>query len=386
MKIAVIGAGTAGTAITNLLIKEPSVKSVTVIDRNGHQLDELEMRAKSPKLRVHRVSLEKELSVLSLIKGYYCVISALPYHQNYKVALLAIKAGINYVDLGGDDKTLKQQFGLQDAARERNIYVIPGAGFAPGMVNILAMHGYEAFDSVKQIQMRAAGLPIHPKPPLNFHLSFSPVGLVNEYLNEVSVIENGKLEQRIALDGYETLTLDSRPELGKLEAFYTSGIAMVLAEHLEGKVDSLSFKSLRYAGHRDIIKSFFELGFDSDQIIDIQTSVTYRDLFVRQLEKFLPHSNEDVVLAQIIVTGSLDGKQIERTYELNLVRNEFHETSAMMACTALSAVQTAIFAGSPNANKVGGVYVPELIVDQHAYINYMREHGIEIAISDKVLT
>lgn len=385
MKISVIGAGAAGTAITNLLIKEKAVKSVTVIDRNGHQLDELEERAKSPKLRVHRVALEKELSILSLIKGYNCVISALPYHKNYKMASLAIRAGINYVDLGGDNLTLRKQFELHSAARERNIFVIPSAGFAPGMVNILAMYGYDTFDSVKHVSMRAGGLPLNPKPPLNFHLSFSPVGLVNEYLNDVSVIENGKLLQRKALDGYETLTLESRPELGKLEAFYTSGIAMALAEHLQDKVDSLSFKSLRYPGHRDIMKAFFELGFDSEQIIDIQSSQTYRDLLVRQLQKHLPKNIEDIVLAQVILTGVKDGKNIERTYELNLVRNELHETSAMMACTALSAVQTALFAGSPKIETIGGVYVPELIVNREAYIEYMQEHGIELIITEKHL-
>ena len=59
MKIAVIGAGAAGTAIANVLIKEQAVKSVSVIDRNGNLLDELEDRAESPKLRVHRVGAGK---------------------------------------------------------------------------------------------------------------------------------------------------------------------------------------------------------------------------------------------------------------------------------------------------------------------------------------
>jgi lysine 6-dehydrogenase len=385
MKIAVIGAGAAGTAITNLLIKEPTVKFVTVIDRNGHQLDELESRAESPKLRVHRVSMEKELSILSLIKGYSCVISALPYNQNYKMAGLAVKAGVNYVDLGGDDKTLREQFKFDSLAKERNIFVIPGAGFAPGMVNILGMYAFEAFDSVSSMHMRAAGLPVNPQPPLNFHLSFSPVGLVNEYLNEVSVIEDGMLKQKSALEGYERFTFESRPELKELEAFYTSGIAMILAEHLQGKVENFSFKSLRYPGHRDIIKAFFDLGFDSEQIIDIQTSVTYKDLLIRQLKKFLPVSNEDTVLASVTITGKIDKKEVKKTYELNLAQNEFNETSAMMACTALSAVQTAIFASQPKTDVVGGVYVPELLINKKAYIEFMCEHGMELSITDEAV-
>lgn len=385
MKIAVIGAGAAGTAITNLLINEPSVKSIIVIDKNGHQLDELEERAESPKLRVHRVSMDKELSILSLIKGYNCVISALPYTQNYKMAALTVKAGINYVDLGGDDKTLQEQFTLNEAARERNIYVVPGAGFAPGLVNILGMYAFESFDEVTSMHMYAAALPMKPKPPLNFHLSFSPVGLVNEYLNKVSVIENGELKQKNALDGYERFTFESRPELKELEAFYTSGIALMLAQHLKGKVDEFSFKSLRYPGHRDIIKAFFELGFDSEQIIDIQSSLTYKDLLIRQLSKFLPHSTEDTVLANVTITGKIGDKTVRKNYELNLAHNALRETSAMMACTAMSAVKTALFAGQAKTDTIGGAYVPELLVDNKAYIDFMCKHGMELNVTENTL-
>jgi len=382
MKIAVIGAGAAGTAIANVLIKEQAVKSVSVIDRNGNLLDELEDRAESPKLRVHRVGLEKELSILSLIKGYNCVISALPYYQNYKMAQLALKAGIHYIDLGGDDKTLKEQYQLDEKARERNIFIVPGAGFAPGMVNILGLHAFESMESVDSLHLQAAALPKNPVPPLNFHLSFSPMGLVNEYLNEVTIIENGSLLRRNALDGYTTLSMTSRPELGELEAFYTSGAALVLAEHLNGKVHDFSFKSLRYSGHRNIMKAMFDLGFDSEQIIDIQASVTYKDLLVRQLRKNLPQSIEDLVIANVEATGTRNGKKIKLTYELNLDYNEDMGISAMMTCTALSAVQIAMAIGSRIPDVPGGVYVPELIVNKDEYIEFLQRNGISLNITE----
>ena len=274
MKIAVLGAGAAGTAITRFLSQEKKVTAIRVLDRNGNALDELESSVNSSKIRVHRVAIDKEMSVTAILKGAQCIISALPFKHNYRVAKIALKAGIPYVDLGGDDDITFKQLSLGEKAREANIFMVPNSGFAPGLVNILAMHGFESFDSVDSIIIRAAGLPKDPIPPLNYHLSFSPVGLVNEYLNKVTVIENGELVEMDALDGYETCKLKSHPDLGPLEAFYTSGSATFIAKELEGKIKTLDFKTLRYLGHRNIIKAFFDLGFNSSQIIDIRTSLT----------------------------------------------------------------------------------------------------------------
>lgn len=382
MKIAVLGAGAAGTAITRFLVNEKIVTSVNVIDRNGNALDTLDTQLNSNKIRVHRVGMEKELAVYGLIKTSDCVISALPYKQNYKVASLAIKAGKPYVDLGGDDDTLERQLSLHEKAREINVNLIPNAGFAPGLVNILAMHGYNSLDKVDSIIIRAAALPKYPKPPLNYHLSFSPVGLINEYLHKVALIEDGEYQEFEALDGYELCKLKSRPELGELEAFYTSGSSTALARHLVGKVNTFNFKTLRYVGHRNIIKSFFDLGFNSNQIIDIRTSLTYRNLLIRQLRKFLPQSNEDIAVAKIICKGVRDGMEVTREYEVNLESGAEEEISAMMKCTAISAVVTALLLAEGKIESVGGVFVPELAVPGDEFIKRMQEHGIDITITE----
>ena len=382
MKIAVLGAGAAGTAITRFLSQEKKVTAIRVLDRNGNALDELESSVRSSKLRVHRVAIDKEMSVSAILNGVDCIISALPFKHNYKVAKIALKSGIPYVDLGGDDDITSKQLRLDEQAREANIFMIPNSGFAPGLVNILAMHGFESYDTVDSIVIRAAGLPKDPVPPLNYHLSFSPVGLVNEYLNKVTVIENGELIEMDALDGYETCKLKSHPDLGPLEAFYTSGSATFIARELEGKVKTLDFKTLRYVGHRNIIKAFFDLGFNSGQIIDIRTSLTYRELFIRQLKKYLPNSKNDIAVAKINLIGSRDNKRISREYEVYLESDENADISAMMTVTSKSAVTTAILIAESKLSGVGGVCTPETALPKDDYINRMREHGVNIEITE----
>jgi len=382
MKIAVLGAGAAGTAITRFLNQEKSVTSIRVLDRNGNALDELESSIDSNKLRLHRVSMDKEMSVTGLLNGVDCIISALPFKHNYKVAKIALKAAIPYVDLGGDDEITQKQLNLNDLAREANVCMIPNAGFAPGLVNVLSMHGYESFDSVESIVIRAAGLPKQPVPPLNYHLSFSPVGLVNEYLNKVIVIENGDLIEMDALDGYETCKLKAHPELGLLEAFYTSGSSTFIARELVGKVNTFDFKTLRYVGHRDIIKAFFDLGFNSGQIIDIRTGLTYRELFIRQLKKHLPHTKNDIAVAKINLKGMRDGKSIIREYEVFLESEHEATISAMMTVTSQSAVSTAMLLAENKIKGPGGVFTPETILPKEEYIQRMMSSGVNISISE----
>ncbi|MEN9839154.1 MAG: hypothetical protein RL177_633, partial [Bacteroidota bacterium] len=316
MNIAVVGAGSVGAAITRLLCAEERVKSVHVIDRNGNALESVAALVNHPKLVIHRVKIEREVSILGLIKGAEIIISALPFKQNLKLAEIAIKVGAHYIDLGGDDETYQSQLKLDSLAKNAKRWVIPNCGLAPGLSNILAMHGVESFDTVDTVQIRAAGLPKNPVPPLNYQLSFSPQGLVNEYLSTSVILENGQLKEVPALEGVEEVMLQSRPELGILEAFYTAGAATTLARHLAGKVQSLNFKTMRYKGHRDIIKSLFELGFNSSQIIDVRVNLSFRDLLVRQLSKYLPTGGDDFVAMKVRIKGQKDGASVTRDYEM----------------------------------------------------------------------
>lgn len=382
MKIAVLGAGAAGTAISRLLANEESVTSLRVIDRNGNALEELETSIASPKIRVHRVNIEKEMSLSGLLKGCACVISALPYKHDYRIASIVLKAGINYVDLGGDDSITEKQLTLYEAARNANVILIPNAGFAPGLVNVLAMHGFESFDSVHSIVIRSGALPKHPIAPLNHHLSFSPVGLVNEYLNTVTIIHEGELKEVEALDGYETCALKAHPDLGPLEAFYTSGSATFLARELQGKVEHFDNKTLRFKGHRDIIKAFFELGFNSSQIIDIRSSITYRDLFIRQLKKFLPQTKEDIAVAKVIIKGKRSDTEIIREYEVYLESDVTASVSAMMTVTAQSAVCTALLLSGRKVQGPGGVFLPEFSLPKDEYIEMLTRRGVAISVTE----
>ncbi len=386
MNIAVVGAGSVGAAITRLLCAEERVKSVHVIDRNGNALENVAALVNHPKLVIHRVKIEREVSILGLIKGSEIIISALPFKQNLKLAEIAIKVGAHYIDLGGDDETYQNQLKLDALAKEAKRWVIPNCGLAPGFSNILAMHGVESFDTVESVQIRAAGLPKNPVPPLNYQLSFSPQGLVNEYLSTSFILENSQLKEVPALEGVEEVMLQSRPDLGILEAFYTAGAATTLARHLAGKVQSLNFKTMRYKGHRDIIKSLFELGFNSPQIIDVRVNLSFRDLLVRQLSKYLPTGGEDFVAMKVRIKGVKEGVSVTRDYEMVQEADKQRGMSAMMLSTAAPSVVMALMIADGALGSGGGVSAPEFVVPKQEFYVRIKKMGLRLQQTESRLS
>ncbi len=95
----------------------------------------------------------------------------------------------------------------------------PQCGLAPGFVGIVGAHLAEQFDKVRSIKLRVGALPQNPTGLLGYAFNWSPEGVVNEYLNDCEVIEEGVLKTVSAMEWTETIYIDGM----QLEAFTTSG-------------------------------------------------------------------------------------------------------------------------------------------------------------------
>jgi len=382
MKIAILGAGTVGAALTRVLCTNPRLRALIVIDENGLALDELSEQCPSGTLRTYRVNINREHAITTLIKGFDVLICALPSHHNLRISELALKSGIHYIDFGGSDEVLEEQLELNKKNKRHDHWIIPNCGMAPGLVNILAMHGFESFEKVDSINVWASSLPVDPIPPFNIQLSFSPYGLLKEYLEPVTLIKKGKLTTVEPLHGYEIITFDSQPELGELETFYISGGITSLAKQLKGKVNDLNFKTIRYPGHRNIVEALRVLGLDSNQIIDIRSNLTFRQLLIRQLQKHLPSGQKDFVLIKIVIDGIKKGQAIRREYEIMHHYDEERNVSALMSCVTLTTEIISEMMVDKKLKGAGGVKPPEQIVPLDDFIERLKEKGVELEIRE----
>ncbi|MDE3072930.1 MAG: saccharopine dehydrogenase NADP-binding domain-containing protein, partial [Pseudomonadota bacterium] len=243
-KVVIVGAGKIGSMIAELLAGSGDY-SVTVADRSKMQLDRLETSRPVNKVAVDIVD---GTALRRLLDGQFAVLSAAPYHATRMIAEAAKAAGANYLDLTED--VASTRIVKQLAAGARTAF-IPQCGLAPGFITIVASDLASRFDELHDVRMRVGALPEFPSNALNYNLTWSTDGVINEYCEPCEAIVNGQLRETQPLEECEEFSLD-----GVLyEAFNTSGGLGTLCETLAGKVRNLNYRTIRYPGHAAIMKA-----------------------------------------------------------------------------------------------------------------------------------
>ena len=287
--IAVLGLGKVGTLAAQLL--HDSGFAVTGVD--------VAANADAHPHAVERTDVTDASALGELFGRVDAVLSCLPYHLNIGVADAAHKAGIHYFDLTEDVPTTEH---IRELAKTAKGLMAPQCGLAPGFVGIVGASLIAQFDSCRSCRMRVGALPQNPTGLMGYAFNWSPEGVVNEYLNDCEVIEDGERKMVSAMEWREKIFIDGL----ELEAFTTSGGLGTMCETYLGRVANLDYKTMRYPGHFDLMNFFFhELLMRED-----------RDLAGRILVNAKPPVDQDVVYVHVAAEGMIDGK---------LTRKEFVE-------------------------------------------------------------
>jgi len=223
--------------------------------------------------------------------GFDAVLSCLPYHLNITVAKAAHKADIHYFDLTEDVPTTAEIIKLSATS---NGLMAPQCGLAPGFVGIVGASHIAAFDKCRSIRMRVGALPQNPTGLLGYAFNWSPEGVVNEYLNDCEVIEEGVRKWVSAMEWHETLYIDGV----KLEAFTTSGGLGTMCDTYLGQVDNIDYKTMRYPGHMDLMNFYFHELLMREQ----------REVAGKILVNAKPPVEDDVVYVHISTEGTIEDR------------------------------------------------------------------------------
>ncbi len=303
--IVVLGSGKVGRLVTWFLA-DCGDYDVVAVDRDEDAAQRAIRGADGQPMEhaCHEVAdIGDEQAVAEVLGRADYVLSCAPFHCNPAIARAALRTGTHYLDLTEDVAVTKQVHELADGAKTA---FIPQCGLAPGFISIVANDLAKRFDSLDALKMRVGALPIQPHNRLNYNLTWSTEGLINEYRHPCEAVVGGKLVTLPPLEDCETITIDGL----KYEAFNTSGGLGSLAATLAGKVNKLDYKSIRYPGHRDILKILMDdLKLHDDP-----------DTMKRIFEKALPYTHEDVVLIVVTATGDQDGRFSQESY-VNKVYN-----------------------------------------------------------------
>jgi saccharopine dehydrogenase-like NADP-dependent oxidoreductase len=315
MRIALLGAGHIGHTIASLLGGSGDY-AVTVVDRSAAALGRL---GAMPGVTTRVADTSSAPELLAVLRGADAVVNALPYHLATLAATQAREAGCHYFDLTEDVAATRA---IQQLAQGADTAFMPQCGLAPGFIGIVAHHLAQGFDTLVDVKMRVGALPAFPTNALKYNLTWSVDGLINEYCHPCEAIRDGRNIEVLPLEGLEHFSLDGT----EYEAFNTSGGLGTLCETLAGRVQTLDYKSVRYPGHRDLMKMLLEelqLNKDTETLKDI-------------MRKSIPSTMQDVVLVFVTVSGLRDGSLVQEVFARKIFadRNEAAPLSAIQITTA----------------------------------------------------
>ena len=179
MRMLVLGAGLQGSACAYDLLQNPNVTEVRLADLNVSHLPDFLSEYSGKRLIPTPLDVRDHDAVLAVMRESKATMSAIPYYFNLGLARLAVQAGTNFCDLGGNTEIVFQQKELDAEARKAKVTIVPDCGLAPGMVNILAQYGIQQLDDVQSVKIFVGGLPQHPEGPLGYQIVYSLEGVLD---------------------------------------------------------------------------------------------------------------------------------------------------------------------------------------------------------------
>ncbi|MCF2488461.1 saccharopine dehydrogenase family protein [Dyadobacter sp. CY347] len=279
-KILVIGLGKVGSLVGTLLSKK---FNVTGVDKTQPSV--------SLPFPVISGDISNPEFLEQTLAGFDAVVSCMPYNLNLPIARKACEQGIHYFDLTEDVATTAA---IREMARDSRSVLAPQCGLAPGFIGIVGMDLAKRFTKLRDIELRVGALPRYPNGLMGYSFTWSPAGVVNEYINDAEVIHNGVRKMVPSLEGVEMINIEGQ----EFEAFITSGGLGTMCETLEGKLDTLNYKTIRYPGHCSLMRfMLYELCLKDK-----------RELIEQILTEAKPPVQQDVVYVYAVVEGWKDNR------------------------------------------------------------------------------
>jgi saccharopine dehydrogenase-like NADP-dependent oxidoreductase len=310
--IAVVGLGKVGALVGTLL---GEIFKVTGVD--------LQEPTEALPFAVTTGDVSNPAFLKEILTKQDAVVSCLPYYLNIKVAEVAYEAGIHYFDLTEDVATTAA---IRKMAETSKGAMAPQCGLAPGFIGIVGADLYNRFTRLRDVELRVGALPRYPNGQMGYSFTWSPAGVINEYINDAEAIHNGQRKMVPSLDGLEIINIEGQ----EFEAFTTSGGLGTMCETLEGRVDTLNYKTIRYPGHCKLMRFFlYELLMKNDRM-----------LAEKILTEAKPPVPEDVVYVYAAVEG-WQGNKLAREEFFNAYHPIEHKGKTWRAISWTTAASVA---------------------------------------------
>ncbi|HWD40665.1 MAG TPA: saccharopine dehydrogenase C-terminal domain-containing protein [Fimbriimonas sp.] len=381
---AILGAGMQGTAAAFDLARFAGAGKIILADLSLEQAERSSQRVNGlvgrPATEACELDVTNTPELQTFLTSVDVVLSCVPYWMHPKIASVAIAAKTSMCDLGGNTDVTWKTLAHDEEARKAGVTLVPDCGLAPGLVNSLALYLLEHLDETDTIKLFCGVLPQHPKPPFNYKLTFNVEGLVTEYDYRAQVLRDGRLTYVDTLAELEEIDI---AELGRMEAFTTSGGSGTSVTSLQGKVKNYDYKTIRFPGHCERMRIFKDFGFWGEEPIDVKgVKVAPKDVFNKVFGKSLGQIQDT---DQCAVRAVGDGKRNGNPTRLQIdLFDKQCETTGFTSMERLTGFSLSIYAQQVAAGKAGiGCVRYEDAMTGTDFVAQLERRGIKLRFDEQ---
>src|SRR6266446_2275418 len=214
MRIIVLGGcGAISSETTRDLAKTSDFEEIVIADADLQRAQALAAELGGGRVRAIHADASDEGALTKSLLGFDVVANCTVYHFGLAVTRAAIKAGVNYLDLGGLFNT-PRQLELDEDARKAGVTVCLGCGATPGVTNLMARYAADQLDRVDEVHIAFA----------SFRSIAPSSGLLDTVLDEFSAgsrrffWQEGKFIEVPAFSG--AMQVRFADPVGEIETFY----------------------------------------------------------------------------------------------------------------------------------------------------------------------
>jgi saccharopine dehydrogenase-like NADP-dependent oxidoreductase len=375
MKVVVLGAGRVGEAIVRDLAAGGRFE-VTAADVSQEALDRL---SSIPGVAIERADLAAQGEIARLVSGCDVAVGAMPGPMGFATLGRIIETGVNVVDISFFEE---EPWPLNQLAMDRGVTAVMDCGVAPGSSSLILGRAEASWEQVDAFRCYVGGLPVARHWPYEYKAVFSPIDVIAEYTRPARFKVDGEIVTKPALTEVEHLDFK---EVGTLEAFNTDGLRTLLKT---SKVPDMIEKTLRYPGHSESMRMLANIGFFSEEPLQIDgLPVRPIDLTAKLLIPAwqLDEGDKDLTVLRVEVEGIVEGEHVVRRYDL-LDRFDPDSNITSMARTTGYTCTAMVNAIAEGLYTEPGLSPPELVGRNeeafYSIFDYLAARGIRFEVTE----
>lgn len=349
MRITILGgSGLIGRVITKELMKDHDVTVIDIV---------------KPPLDVNYVygDLNNIDDIASKIKNSDYVINAAQYYFNLNAMKASLKAGVNYIDLGGLFWMTRKQLDLNKDFEKEGLLALIGMGAEPGITNVIARYFYEKFGTPIAIKLRDGWINYSD------NIDWSIDTQLDEMTLDVPVFEKGEYRYYKPLSRFE----DVEFSIGKIRVYLTI--------HSELATFPSSFEGVKFVDWMEGGTGFENVAFlskifgDDIEVLGIRSRKYLREILkVKGLLGYKDGKPNEVEAGKVIF--EYDNREVSMEF-VSTPKGEFDGTQYMTGISPVIAVNMKV--------KGEGVLPPEKVVNPSEFLPELKRKDIKLIYQER---